>query len=129
MPATISGLRPTRSDQWPVPIWPAPHTAGYSPATRPICAALAPCAARKSGTRPQASASLRLLTRPAYEHVARGELAGQPAAQRGGDGDAAVPGGLVEAERQAAPARSYKVDLHHHGHGPGETLVDAEQDV
>ena len=31
--------------------------------------ALAPCAARKSGTRPQASASLRLLTRPACEHA------------------------------------------------------------
>jgi MFS family permease len=44
------------------------QTAGYSAATRPMSATLAPCAARKSGTSPQASASLRLLTRPACEH-------------------------------------------------------------
>ena len=28
IPATIRGLRPTRSDQWPAAIWPRPQTAG-----------------------------------------------------------------------------------------------------
>ena len=34
----------------------------------------------------------------------------------GGGGDAEVAGRLVEAERESAPARACKVDLHHHGH-------------
>ena len=33
-----------------------------------------------------------------------------------GRGDAEVAGGLVEAEREPAPARADEVDLHHHGH-------------
>ena len=63
------------------------------------------------------------------EHVAGGELRCQPAAQPGGEGDAAVAGGLVEPEREAASARADEVDLHHDGHRPREALVDAEQDV
>ena len=57
--------------------------------------------------------------------VARGERAGG----EGGDGDAEVAGGFVEAEREPAPARAGQVDLHHDRHRPGEPLVDAEQHV
>jgi hypothetical protein len=63
------------------------------------------------------------------QHVARGEVGGKPAARSGGERDAAVARCLVEPERQAAPARSDEVDLHHHRHGPGEPLVDAQQHV
>jgi hypothetical protein len=63
------------------------------------------------------------------EHVARGELGGQDAAEAGGQRDAAVARGLVEAERQPAAPRANQVDLHHHGHGPRQALVDAQQDV
>ena len=48
--------------------------------------------------------------------------------ERGG-GDAQVAGRLVEPERQASPVRTGQIDLHHHGHRPGEPLVDAEQQV
>ena len=161
------------------------------PATSPISPTLAPWAARNSGTRPHASASLRLLTRPACEHarsagsrqrrvgerlaqrrralvaagvalpararrarrcrarrprrrpgaitamtapaddehVARRELRRQPAADRGGERDAAVAGRLVEAEREAAALGTDEVDLHHDRHRPRQALVDAEQDV
>ena len=44
--------------------------------------------------------------------VAGGERAG---GERG-RGDAEVPGGLVEAEREPAATRADEVDLHHHGH-------------
>jgi len=37
-------------------------------------------------------------------YVARGEIGGEPAARSGGERDAAVPRGLVEPERKAAPA-------------------------
>ena len=63
------------------------------------------------------------------EHVARGELGRQPAAEPGGERDAAVAGGLVEPEREAAALRADEVDLHDDGHRPGQALVDAEQDV
>jgi hypothetical protein len=63
------------------------------------------------------------------EHVAGRELGGEPASQPGGQRDAAVAGRFVETEGQAAPARSDEVDLHDDGHGPGQPLVDAEQDV
>jgi hypothetical protein len=63
------------------------------------------------------------------EHVAGRIVGGKPPGQAGGEGYAAVAGGLVEAEREAAAARADEVDLHDHGHGPGEALVGAEQDV
>ena len=46
MPATISGLRPARSDQWPVQTCVTAQTAGWIPATRPTSEADAPLAAR-----------------------------------------------------------------------------------
>src|SRR5579864_1021531 len=51
-----------------------------------------------------------------------------PGGQRG-DGDGAVPGGLVQAHGQAAAGGARQVDLHDHGGGPGQALVDAEQHV
>ena len=65
----------------------------------------------------------------AHEHVTGRELARQPATGSRGHGDAAIARGLVEPEREAPPVRADEVDLHHDGHGPGEALVDAEQDV
>jgi hypothetical protein len=46
------------------------------------------------------------------EHVAGGEVGREPAAERGRGGHAAVAGGLVEAEGQAAARGSDEVDLH-----------------
>ena len=63
------------------------------------------------------------------EDVARSELGREPAAQPSGERDAAVAGGLVQPEREAAALGTDEVDLHHDGHRPGEALVDAEQDV
>jgi hypothetical protein len=63
------------------------------------------------------------------EHVARRELRRGQAAQPGRERDAAVAGRLVQPEREAAAPGADEVDLHHHGHRPGEALVDAEQDV
>ena len=63
------------------------------------------------------------------QHVARGEVGCEPAARSGGQRDAAVAGGLVEPEREAAPPRTDEVDLHDHGHGPRQALVDAQQHV
>ena len=63
------------------------------------------------------------------EHVAGGELGRQPAADRGGERDAAVAGRLIEPEREAAPLGPDEVDLHDHGHRPRQALVDTEQDV
>ena len=51
------------------------------------------------------------------------------ARDQGAGGDRAVPGRFVEAEGQAAPARTDEIDLHDHGRRPGQALVDAEQDV
>ena len=56
-------------------------------------------------------------------------LGGQPAGGQGGGGDGEVAGGLVEAHGQAAAGRADEVDLHDDGGGPGQALVDAEQDV
>ena len=65
-----------------------------------------------------------------HDHdVASCKRRSEPAAEAGGERDAAVAGGLVEPERQAAAPGADEVDLHHDGHGPGEPLVDAEQDV
>ena len=57
--------------------------------------------------------------------VAGGESAGG----EGGGGDAEVAGGLVEAERQAAPGRAGQVDLHHHGHRPGQALIHTKKEI
>jgi hypothetical protein len=46
-----------------------------------------------------------------------------------GGRDAEVAGRLVQAECEPAPPRPGEIDLHHHGHRPGEPLVDAEQQV
>ena len=64
-----------------------------------------------------------------HQHVARGELRGQPAAERGCQRDAAVAGRLVQPKRQPTPFGPDEVDLHHDGHGPRESLVYAQQDV
>ena len=58
-----------------------------------------------------------------------GVAGGERAGGEGGGGDAEVAGGLVEAERQPAPAWAGQIDLHHDRHRPGESLVDAEQQV
>lgn len=47
----------------------------------------------------------------------------------GGRGDGAVAGGLVEPHGGAASVWTDEVDLHDHGHRPGQPLVDAQQDV
>ena len=52
----------------------------------------------------------------------------KPRRQRG-DRDRAVAGGLVQAHGEAAPCGADEVDLHDHGRGPRESLVDAEQHV
>ena len=59
---------------------------------------------------------------------AANSAASQPLSRRR-ERDAAVARRLVKAERQAAPPGPDEVDLHHHGHRPGEALVDAEQEV
>ena len=63
------------------------------------------------------------------QDVARNELARKPAAGGGGERNPAVAGGLVQAEREAAALGADEIDLHHHRHRPGESLVDAEEDV
>ena len=55
--------------------------------------------------------------------------AASAAGGQGGGGDGEVAGGLVEAHGQAAAGRADEVDLHDDGGGPGQALVDAEQDV
>ena len=68
--------------------------------------------------------------RPADDqHITGDQVGGEPAADGGSESDAAVAGGLVEAERQAAALGPNQVDLHHHRHRPGEALVDAEEEV
>jgi len=54
---------------------------------------------------------------------------GKKAGGEGGRRNAEVAGGFVEAEREPAPARAGQVDLHDHGHRPGEPLIDAQQQV
>ena len=66
---------------------------------------------------------------PRHQHVTRGEVRRQPAADARGECDAAVPGRLVEPERKPATLWANQVDLHHDGHGPREPLVDAEQHI
>jgi hypothetical protein len=63
------------------------------------------------------------------EYIARGERSGQPAAESSRERDAAITGGLVEAEREATAIGSDEVDLHDHGHGPREPLIDTQQRV
>ena len=46
MPPTMSGFRPTRSDQCPVAIWVTLHTARVEAGDEPDLPGLAPCAAR-----------------------------------------------------------------------------------
>jgi len=57
--------------------------------------------------------------------VRRGQGAGRQAGRREGQ----VAGGLVETHGQTAPVRADQVDLHDDGGGPGQALVDAQQDV
>ena len=64
-----------------------------------------------------------------HEDIAGGELCGEQAADPGGERDAAVAGGLIEAECKSAAARADEVDLHDDRHGPGKALIDAEQRV
>ena len=63
------------------------------------------------------------------DHRARSVGRCERAAGEGGDRDAEVAGRLVQPEGEAAAGRPGEVDLHDDGHGPGEALVDAEQDV
>src|SRR6266542_4258245 len=56
-------------------------------------------------------------------------LRGEGAGGGGGAGDGEVAGGLVETHGQAAAVRAGEVDFHDDGGGPGQALVDAEQDV
>ena len=56
-------------------------------------------------------------------------LGGDPAGHQRREGDRAVAGGLVDPGRQAPPDGTDEVDLHDHGHRPGESLVHAEQQV
>jgi hypothetical protein len=60
---------------------------------------------------------------------AQAVLGGQSAGRCRGGGDGEIAGGLVESHGQAAAGRSNEVDLHDDGGGPGQALVDAEQDV
>src|SRR5574341_84149 len=69
-PPTINGLRPTLSDHAPVANCARPHEPAYVAATAPILPTDSPSDARKIGISPQTKASLRLLTRPAWQVAA-----------------------------------------------------------
>src|SRR6266508_1584656 len=58
-----------------------------------------------------------------------GQVGAEGAVGGGGAGDGEVAGGLVETHGQAAAVRAGEVDFHDDGGGPGQALVDAEQDV
>jgi hypothetical protein len=60
---------------------------------------------------------------------ARRIACGERAGRKGGQRDAEIARGFVQAEREAAPLRSCQVDLHDDGHRPGKALIRAEQDV
>jgi hypothetical protein len=68
-------------------------------------------------------------TSSADEHVAWGELGGEPAAERRRERNAAVAGGFVQPEREPAAPRADQVDLHDHRHRPGKPLIHAEQQI
>jgi hypothetical protein len=63
------------------------------------------------------------------QDVPRCELRREPAGRSGGDRDSAVAHRLVQAERESPPLGTDEIDLHHHGHRPGEALVDPEEYV
>src|SRR6266540_2864592 len=56
-------------------------------------------------------------------------VGGQGPGGHGGAGERGVAGGFVESHREATASRADQVDLHDDGGGPGQPLVDAEQDV
>ena len=56
-------------------------------------------------------------------------LLGDVTGRECGEGDGAVAGGFVESHREAAAGGPDEVDLHDDRRRPGESLVDAEQDV
>jgi hypothetical protein len=60
---------------------------------------------------------------------ARGIGRGQDPADESGEREPQIAGGLVQAQREPAPAGAGEVDLHHDRHRPGEALVHAEQHV
>ena len=51
------------------------------------------------------------------------------ACSEGGGRDPQIPSSFVQSECESAPARAGEVDLHHDGHRPSQTLVDAEQEI
>jgi hypothetical protein len=63
--------------------------------------------------------------RPGAQPVGCGDVAGG----QGGDCDAEVAGGFVQAHGQAAAFWADEVHFHHHGGGPGQALADAQDDV
>src|SRR5579863_4894398 len=67
-PLAMRPLRPTLSESKPVNICRTPQTNGYTAATIPIWTSEKPAAAPIIGTSPQIMPSLRLLTRPAWQH-------------------------------------------------------------
>ena len=54
---------------------------------------------------------------------------GEVARSDGGERDRAVACRFIEPHCQSTPGGPYQVDLHNHGGGPAETLVDAQQHV
>ena len=68
-PMKMSRLRPHRSDRAPVKSCPSAHTAGYRAVRVPMASTESPPRAKKRGNTPQANASFRLFTSPAWLHA------------------------------------------------------------
>ena len=64
-----------------------------------------------------------------HDHIASGKLCSQQAGGRRRKRDSTVTGCLVQPECEPTLARANQVDLHHDGHRPGQSLIDAEQGV
>ena len=68
-------------------------------------------------------------SRPDPHDGTRGERRREGSRRERRPGHSEVTGRLVEAQRETPPRRPGEIDLHHDGHRPRESLVDAEEHV